>query len=1216
MDRKQAAMIIEETFTSPFDEGRFTHFARNLLNSLDESEFTRQGQYICDSFKEHVKQYKRIGKYTDPGGAALDVLIVHLKKEKSLERSRTRQRNFVAWYLQKMNQKDAALVAFRTDDPDDWRFSYVRMEYGQDVKDGKVIPKKELTPARRYSFLVGKNEPSHTAQAQLLPVLLQDTANPTLKEIEDAFSVEKVTKEFYQDYRKLYEKITEALKDIIGNNEKVRADFETKSIVPETFSKKLLGQIVFLYFLQKKGWLGVGRDERGDYLPWGSGPKNFLRRLLNREYIKDFNNYFNHVLEPLFYEALAVPHSKNYYSTFDCRIPFLNGGLFEPLNDYNWQETDIGLPDELFSNDDRSEHGDKGTGVFDVFDRYNFTVREDEPLEKEVAVDPEMLGKVFENLLPENLRKGKGTYYTPREIVHYMCQESLINYLDTAVNGGMVKLAPGAPPQEKLFDPPDPEQMSLETPGQKVIVPKKDIETLIRMGEFTDEHDQTVLKKLQENEHYNGSYSKVKIPFSVKSNAPLIDKALAEIRVCDPAAGSGAFLVGMMHEVVKARCVLKKYVPYNAEMTSYDFKRQCIQENLYGVDIDPGAIEIAKLRLWLSLVVDEESFEDIRPLPNLSYRIMQGNSLIEEFHGISLDIRKKDDNGLFDSDEYYLDKMIETLHKKVIEHINERHTDEKDELKDDIEHHILEIFRFQISEQKKNYFADVDRLDSELEKLAERDREPHRQKRMTEISKIHGFNIEEAEAELKEMTHGHKARNFFPWRLYFADVFREKGGFDVVIANPPYVQIQKLITDEKDILEKQGFKTFLKTGDIYCLFYEKGLGSLRSGGALSFISSNKFFRAGYGAALRSYLNEKNELLTVIDFGELPVFDAGTDPCILLVANREPQKEKITAAIVKDVADILNVHETIQKTGFTIDRTNLSNNGWTFESTETLALIKKIHTSGEPLDKYVRGRFYYGIKTGLNEAFVIDRATRDRLIAEDQKSAEVIKPWLRGKDIRRWYANYCDLYVINIYCSNNYQWPWSGRKSEMAESIFKKEYPAIYNHLEPFRIKLIARDDQGQYFWELRSCAYYEEFERPKIIYADIAKLMRASFDIDSMFCANTMYIVPTDNVFLLGYLNSSLFDWYARNTFQCFGDPWKGGRLRFIAQYMEKAPVPNTTKNQQLEIKSLVGKIISLKKENSEADVSYFEAEIDQMVYEMYGLTDEEIRIVEERSGK
>src|SRR5439155_3936678 len=409
-----------------------------------------------------------------------------------------------------------------------------------------------------------------------------DTENfPTLAQLEDAFSVEAVTKEFFNQYAALFGDVNAALEKLAAKDKTIGDEFKRKHVSTVDFAKKLMGQIVFLYFLQKKGWLGV---EKGT--DWGTGPHDFLRRLADRKY-GSYDNFFNDILEPLFYDTLATDRGHEAWcKIFKCRIPFLNGGLFEPLADYNWRKTDINLPNKLFTNTERNEAGDIGTGILDVFDRYNFTVNEAEPLEKEVAIDPEMLGKVFENLIEENRRKGLGAYYTPREIVHYMCQQSLINYLDTRLN------------------------------REKETIPRADIETFVRLGE-----------QISHYEAVKTRYA-VKMPKNIEQHARKIDETLAEITICDPAVGSGAFPVGMMTEIVRARGALTPYFNDVQERTPYHFKRHAIQNCLYGVDIDAGAVEIAKLRLWLSLVVDEEDVKQVKPLPNLDYKVMVGDSLL------------------------------------------------------------------------------------------------------------------------------------------------------------------------------------------------------------------------------------------------------------------------------------------------------------------------------------------------------------------------------------------------------------------------------------------------------------------------------------------------------------------------------------------------------------------------------------------------------------
>ncbi|MBW2045567.1 MAG: Eco57I restriction-modification methylase domain-containing protein [Deltaproteobacteria bacterium] len=596
MDAKQ---LVRDTLQNSFDKERFIYFVKNLLNAIDESKAFHARGYVPEIFKDYVKTYERLGTYTDPEEKRVDILVVYLQKESTLDRARTAQRNFIARYLKDRGEKDAGLIAFVSPNKEEWRFSFVKMEYKlTETPKGTVKAKEEFTPARRYSFLVGCNESSHTAQRQLFPILSDDKVNPTINDLEDTFHIEKVTKEFFEKYRELFLGLKESLDELVKRDSKIRQDFKSKSINTVDFAKKLLGQIVFLYFLQKKGWFGVERDK-----DWGTGPKNFLRQLFEKK-IANYDNFFNDILEPLFYEALAVERSDNFYSRFNCKIPFLNGGLFDPINNYDWVHTDIIMPDELFSNNIKTKEGDIGTGILDVFDRYNFTVKEDEPLEKEVAVDPEMLGKVFENLLEVKDRKSKGTYYTPREIVHYMCQESLTNYLATELEGK---------------------------------VNKEDIETLIKFGETAVEHDSRVINEGRETSKYS-----FKLPENVRKHAELIDEKLASIRVCDPAVGSGAFLVGMMNDVVRTRNALTSYIKGKNGRTIYDFKRHAIQNCLYGVDIDLSAVEIAKLRLWLSLIVDEEDIKRIKPLPNLDYKIVQGNSLLSvEKNLFNLDLFNK-----------------------------------------------------------------------------------------------------------------------------------------------------------------------------------------------------------------------------------------------------------------------------------------------------------------------------------------------------------------------------------------------------------------------------------------------------------------------------------------------------------------------------------------------------------------------------------------------
>ena len=604
----EAKNIITDVFENPFDKDKFSYFIRNLLKNLHPSEFgIRSGNIIPPEFRDFIASYERIGKYEDEESYEIDVLIVKLKRNHSIDYARSTQRNFIRWYL-KRKGRDAALVAFHTEKSSEWRFSFIKMQYSLETKED------ELTPAKRSSFLVGESGKSHTAQRQLIDLLKNDHA-PYLSDIEDAFSIEAVSDEFYEKYKALLFNLVDEIEKVVKRDKTVKDEFERKKISILNFSKKLLGQIVFLYFLQKKGWLGLQEKDK-----YGEGDKSFLRSLFNKT--KSSENFFNDYLEYLFYDALSKKRVTDYYDRFKTRIPFLNGGLFDPIEFYDWQKTDIVIPNEIFSNRKGDE---EGTGIFDVFDLYNFTVKEDEPLETEVAIDPEMLGKVFERMLDVTERKSKGAFYTPREIVHYMAQQSLLYFLETELNQTVSYNKLGDKQSEIFGNEGRKGQLGLLTENKACAVPQADLEKFIHFGEHIIDKDIAVSEGKLKNTAKNQ-----KIPDSIKQNADAIDQALKNIKICDPAVGSGAFPVGIMNEIVKLRKLITPFLKSeNAEERSaYRFKSNAIENSIYGVDIDAGAVEIAKLRLWLSMVVDEERINTIEPLPNLEYKIVQGNSLI------------------------------------------------------------------------------------------------------------------------------------------------------------------------------------------------------------------------------------------------------------------------------------------------------------------------------------------------------------------------------------------------------------------------------------------------------------------------------------------------------------------------------------------------------------------------------------------------------------
>jgi len=907
MDKESAKKLIRNTFQNSFNKKNFIYFIKNLLNQYDESKiFHLHGCYIPKAFKNFINIYERVGTYVDPEGKKIDILIVHLKRETTIDRARTAQRNFIARYLKERDEKDAGVIAFVSPQEEDWRFSFVKMEYKfKKTPKGDVKVKEEFTPARRYSFLVGKNESSHTAQSCFVDILINDIHNLKLNEVEEAFNIEKVTKEFYEKYSNLFFQVKNALDEVVKKDKEARQEFQEKGVNIVDFSKKLLGQIVFLYFLQKKGWFGVKEGQK-----WGTGSKHFLRELFEKKHC-DYRNFFNDVLEPLFYEALRNDRSydDHYFSYFKCKIPFLNGGLFDPLNNYNWAKTDILLPNTLFSNQIKTKEGDIGTGILDFFDRYNFTVKEDEPLEKEVAVDPEMLGKVFENLLEVKDRKSKGTYYTPREIVHYMCQQSIINYLYTEVNIKQKSRTKEENIQMKLLGKPDPIQQRLITEKNSNLISKEDIEKLIKYGDTTIENDNHVVTNGEETKAYS-----FKLPENIRKNAEIIDVALKNIRVCDPAIGSGAFPVGMMNEIIRARNVLTSYLSLREteatkqSRTMYNFKRHAIQSCLYGVDIDPGAVEIAKLRLWLSLIVDEEDIKQIKPLPNLDYKIMQGNSLISEFMGVDLDNDKQNNENakLFSTDESK--ELHEILKAKKDELLNQPNTNKKKVLRKEIEDLIINIFEIKLQKQKSDYFKKFREIEEKYKRhpvKEEREKEINREKDI--LSRKTGFNLDELEEQLRQYTSNRKVRPFFSWKLYFSEVFQEKDGFDVLIANPPYGNLLDSI-QKSSMKNNYSFSTF---SDISSPFIEKSFNLLKNTGNLVFIITyaitfNKNFSKNRTLIANGF---KDSYIYTFDRDKCRIFKSMSQSVSILKCfnKRSKQKEGIfTSKFFRDTPNIYNI----------------------------------------------------------------------------------------------------------------------------------------------------------------------------------------------------------------------------------------------------------------------------------------------------------------------
>ena len=861
-----------------------------------------------------------------------------------------------------------------------------------------------------------------------------------LQEWQKAFDVEAVTNKFFADYQRVFTQVEDAVEGIPENEKEER----------RLYTQRLFNRLMFLRFIEKKGWLTYNGDR--NYLralfnavddapliredEGGLEPENFLNDRLFWAFFRGLGNVTN-----LLEESAEIVERRG-------DVPFLNGGLFE-MQEYDTRY-DVHVPNEKFAE------------ILKLFERYNFTVTESTPLDIEVAVDPEMLGKVFEELVTG--RHDTGSYYTPRSVVSFMCRESL-----------------------------------------KICLQNKIDETPETLQEFVDDGDAT----------------KIRDPEKVL-------KVLQTLRICDPACGSGAYLLGMMSELLRLRDALFRSQNVDPR-TTYQRKLDIIQQNLYGVDKDEFAVNIAMLRLWLSLAVDYEG-DTLEPLPNLDYKVATGDSL----------------TGPAPENMSLANPLIQ-----------------------------------EIQEWQGVYL--VTHADAEKQELRE------------------------VIAELKESLQGWQANaDEFVWQVEFPEVFQE-GGFDIVIGNPPYVR-QELIIPIKPTLKRLFPEVYTGTADLYVYFYKRGTELLRAGGILTYISSNNFLRVSYGKKLRSFFMGEVCLHRLLDFANVPVFGASVNTCIVLVENARPCGEIFLAATFRDSTNIPRLSDAFQECAFAMNTWDLSPDGWALTSSEALKLLRKLEDIGVPLGEYVDKGFYMGVKTGCNAAFIIDESVRQRLITEDISSSEIIKPVLRGRELSRWKTVLVKEYLIAIASSANREWPWSGARNDLeAERIFAETYPAIYRHLNGYRDRLIARDDQGRFYWELRSCAYYAAFGKPKIVYTQTAKFLYACYDTEKAFGLNNVYFIPTTDLSLLAILNSQLFDWYARHKFYSLNDPWAGGGLQFFAQYMEKVPIADMTLEQKAELSRFVERILA----DPESDgVREIEQKIDELVYQLYGLTDAEIELI------
>lgn len=683
-----------------------------------------------------------------------------------------------------MDQFSCAFMLFHYEDDTrwDWRFTYCR-------KSGN---KEESTDSKRYTFLLGPGQSCRTATDNF--IALYDKRNSLeIKDIENAFNVEALSKEFFGKYKAQYEAFVNYMVDHTNGMrqhfidtgfdhtgmaaDKIR-DREEKPI--RDYVKKLLGRIVFLHFLQKKGWLGVPASKE-----WGEGDRDFMLNIFKNANERQKENFLDDILEDLFTEGLDRNRSDqgDLYDTKvegfrNCRIPYLNGGLFErDILDKKPSH----FPASYFN------------GLLTMLSQYNFTIDENDPNDAEVGVDPEMLGRIFENLLEDN--KDKGAFYTPKEIVQYMCRESLIAYLQTDM--------------------------------------REEDKECIR--QFVTTHDASQLGELKE----------------------YIDQKLYDVKICDPAIGSGAFPMGLLRELFFCRSAIEPNIVENAA----NIKRHIIQNNIYGVDIERGAVDIARLRFWLSLIVDEKSPE---ALPNLDFKIMQGNSLLEQYKGVDLSTMTEKKIGAGESLTFF-DSMLDVYRKNLRDKLTEYYACPEHDKKMQLRKDIADIVKQELVEQ--------------------------------------GIHIDFEDMDLSANS------QFFLWHTWFHDVFSRPsngGGFDIAIGNPPYISAPTQIASpelneqRQRIVASKKYKSLNEKWDLYVPFMELGMQLLCPNGVFSMIVPYPLTNQKYGKKLRKMIVEEYRLLEIADLNGTKIFENATvSNCIPFIQNSQPEGELRITQIFED-----------------------------------------------------------------------------------------------------------------------------------------------------------------------------------------------------------------------------------------------------------------------------------------------------------------------------
>jgi hypothetical protein len=1060
---------IQQSLSQTYQRTNWQHLLHSLFPDGTVRLFATPQRLTAS--QEKVKTTLQLGTIDLADGTTIALLEVETTDQVKLARNRVGLRNFVSTFIDEAGAS-AVLAVFHQKKSDDWRLTYAARQTTLDEETSAIVTIE--TAPRRFTFVLGKNEPCRTAAARLATIL-EKGDELTLPVVEKAFSVETLSKDFFKKYKEHYQAFvthqlastrqaatrkTFGIPALTDSAEQEKADKPVRDFV-----KTLLGRLVFLHFLQKKGWLGCKAGTKA----WVGGDPDFLQSLFTMAGSrKEAPQFHSKYLSPLFFEALNMPErAGDIFALTNSRLPYLNGGLFEeesaPLRA-------LDFPQDLFAN------------ILDFFGEYNFTIDENDPEDHEVGIDPEMLGHIFENLLEDN--KDKGAFYTPKPSVSYMARQSLLHYLQT------------------------------------------------HLGEFKELE---ILLNEKDPSNHQGKDS------FVAANRERIAELLDAVKICDPAIGSGAFPIGLLQEILWTRLALQPELNTSADRAR--LKRQIIQNSIHGVDIDPGAIEIARLRFWLALVVDED---EPRPLPNLDYKIHRADSLIEYIRGEPVNLGNVHPND--STTRAALDNLIAAKQSLF----TAQRLQEKRAAWFDLYRSLAQLAQAEFTWLRNGTnFDDGERLSQLTRGIKEFGQW---------IGQIDA--VKKEKAQLQDVVLGKLKQWFddpnkptFLWNLHFGEIF-SSGGFDIVIANPPYLLLQDGVgsLNYRSLVEENYKKYVAYKIDLYHAFIGLIPRLCRKSGVACYIVPSNFRTNNYCDGLRKRLSSDLSILQIVIFDE-QVFQASVNNLILTAKNLPPSPgHKLEFVNCKDQNSLVR-----PGLGFTPCLQDPYQDGRPLVpiSSGNLALIERMASSSQRLGSIATVSF--GMQLRDRSKFPSD------VIKPTDKTK--LTPYHRlcvtGRNIKRFCVSY-----TNLYCYFNREAKAGGCWDEILH------------------------------------------MSKGKILTPQIGRIPDFAIDKEGRPLLNTAFMIVCnheDSRFVVAILNSNPlgFFWLTR-----FSDDRKQFP-KVKGTYLKDLPIPKASGADKKRLIALADSCAEAAEKSNHTSLAILETEINQIVYRLFDLTTEEIAVIE-----